>query len=129
MPVQEDLEPFVESQMSMLTESPYPAELLPDARRSLESTPLAETFPAFSSVVADATGNLWVREYEYPREKRPAPLWSLFDPEGRILGFVETPKNLGIGEIGEDYILGWTRDELGVEFIHVWPLDRSTGGR
>ncbi|WP_420462085.1 hypothetical protein [Candidatus Palauibacter sp.] len=127
-PRQADLEPYVEAQMSMLTESPYPAELLPDARRSLESTPLAETFPAFSSVVADATGNLWVREYDYPREERPAPLWSVFDPEGRILGLVETPRELAIRRIGEDYVLGWTRDDYGVEYIQVWPLDRSAGG-
>ena len=76
-PVQADLGPFVEAQMSMLSESSFPAEMLPDARRSLESTPLAETFPAFSRIVADATGYLWVREYNYPREERPAQLWTL----------------------------------------------------
>ena len=30
-----------------------------------------------------------------------------------------------IYEIGEDYILGHSMDELGVESIQVWPLDRS----
>ena len=34
-PVQADLGPFVEAQMSMLSESSFPAEMLPDARRSL----------------------------------------------------------------------------------------------
>lgn len=128
VPVQADLEPFVEGQMSMFAQSPYPPELLPEVRRSLEATPLAETFPAFSSFVADAAGHLWVREYEYPREERPAVLWSVFDPEGRMLGFVETPRDLGIREIGEDYILGWTWDDYDVEYIQLWPLDRSTAG-
>ncbi|WP_419948434.1 hypothetical protein [Candidatus Palauibacter sp.] len=128
-PEDEDRTPYVEEQMSMLTGSSFPAELLPDARRSFESTPLAEAFPAFSSIVADAAGNLWVEEYEYPREERPSRLWSVFDPAGRILGFVETPRRIGIGEIGEDYLLGRTSDEFGVEFIHVWPLDRSAAGR
>ncbi|WP_419935324.1 hypothetical protein [Candidatus Palauibacter sp.] len=32
---------------------------------------------------------------------------------------------LGILEIGEDYLLCSTRDDFGVEFIQVWPLDRS----
>ncbi len=111
--------------MSMPSESGLPAEMLPDFRRSLESTPLAETFPAFSVILTDATDHLWVQEYEYPREERPAPLWSVFDPEGRMLGFVETPRRLGILEIGEDYLLCWTRDDYGVEYIQVWPLDRS----
>ncbi|WP_419941903.1 hypothetical protein [Candidatus Palauibacter sp.] len=127
-PVQADLGPLVEAQMSMLSESSFPAEMLPDARRSLESTPLAETFPAFSRIVADATGYLWVREYDYPREERAAPLWSVFDPEGRMLGFVETRRRLGILEIGEDYLLCSTRDDFGVQFIQVWPLDRSATG-
>ncbi|WP_419166246.1 hypothetical protein [Candidatus Palauibacter sp.] len=127
-PVQADLGPFVEAQMSMLSESGFPAEMLPDARRSLESTPLSETFPAFSRIVADATGYLWVREYDYPREERPAQLWSVFDREGRMLGFVETPRRLGILEIGEDYLLCSTRDDFGVQFIQVWPLDRSATG-
>lgn len=32
---------------------------------------------------------------------------------------------LEIYEIGEDYILGHTRDEMDVEYVQVWPLDRS----
>ena len=32
---------------------------------------------------------------------------------------------LGILKIGEDYLLCSTRDDFGVEFIQVWPLDRS----
>ena len=49
---------------------------------------------------------------------------TVFDAEGHVLGFVETPEGLEIHEIGEDYILGRVKDELGVDFIQVWPLDR-----
>ena len=96
-----------------------------EVRRGFESVPVAEHFPAFESIMTDALDNLWVREYEYPGEERPAPLWTVFDPEGIVLGFVETPRGLRIYEIGEDYILGHTRDDLDVETIQVWPLDRS----
>ena len=41
------------------------------------------------------------------------------------MGHVETPKELEIYEIGEDYILGHARGELDVEYVQVWPLDRS----
>ena len=40
-------------------------------------------------------------------------------------GFIETPAGLVIYEIGEDYILGKVLDELRVEYVQLWPLDRS----
>lgn len=123
-PDEADLAAYVEWQMSAL-ESVLPASALPEARESLESTRLAETFPAFASIMSDAVGHLWVQEYDYPREARPAPLWSVYDPEGRLLGFVETPRNLALHEIGEDYILGSTSDDFDVEYVQLWPLDRS----
>lgn len=88
---------------------------------------IAETFPAFSWVMSDAAGYLWVKEYQPPREQRPVPLWTIFNPEGRVLGFVETPVGMNIWEIGEDYILGHVEDELGVEYVQVWPLKRWVG--
>ena len=127
-PTQADLEPYIEEQLAMYATIPdLPPAIAEQARKSLGSTPLAKTFPAFSTILSDAAGNLWVREYDFPREERPAPLWTVFDPEGRVLGFIETPKGLRIGQIGEDYILGHARDELDVEYIQVWPLERSGG--
>ncbi len=127
-PTQEDREPYIEEQLAMYATIPdFPPEMVEQARKSFESTPLAEAFPAFSRVLSDAAGNLWVREYDFPREERPAPLWTVFDPEGRVLGFVETPRGLHIREIGEDYILGHYQDELEVEYVQVWTLERSGG--
>ena len=96
-----------------------------EARRRYRSTPVAERFPAFTSLVIDAVGYLWVQEYEVPGEERPGSLWTVFDPEGRVLGFVETAEGLQIYEIGEDYILGHAMDELDVESVQLWPLERS----
>ena len=86
--------------------------------------PLPESFPTISAIEVDLLGNLWVREYNLPGEEGRA-LWSVFDPDGLVLGFVETPPELVIYEIGEDHILGKVRDELGVEYVQVWGLDRS----
>lgn len=101
------------------------AEERESALRSRLSRPVADQFPAFVSVMSDAQGHLWVQEFEPPDEELPGVIWTVFDPEGRALGFVETPEELEIYEIGEDYILGRTTDELDVEYIQVWPLDRS----
>ena len=96
-------------------------------RRRFQSVPIAEHFPAYGAVMSDRAGYLWVREYDFPLEERPAPLWTVFDPDGRVLGFVETPKDLRIFEIGEDYVLGMYRDELGVQSVQLWPLGRGGG--
>ena len=120
-----DRDHYVEQQLALWADRP---DQLQGIREAAEATPLAKTFPAFRSALGDAAGHLWVREYDIPGERRPAPLWTVFDSGGRVLGFVETPKGVAVLEIGKDYILGRTVDDLGVESIQVWPLDRRPPG-
>jgi len=125
-PTPDDVEAYIESQVAqsrLRATEPEKQRL----RRQYQSVPVAEHFPAFASVMSDAVGHLWVGEYEFTEEERPPRLWTVFDPEGRVLGFVETPEGLWIHEIGEDHILGTIFDELDVEHVQVWPLERSDG--
>lgn len=131
VPTEADRPFFVDEHMALLgTFVNAEGDPMPEAYREehfrpfLESRPLAEHFPAFSTVMADVAGHLWVREYDLPREERPVPLWTVFDPEGRVLGFVETPAGLDILQIGADFILGRVKDEFEVEYVQVWPLVR-----
>lgn len=117
------VEGFIEARASRLVDE----EAREQRRRGYESVPVAEHLPAFGSVIADALDHLWVEEFVPPGEERQGVLWSVFDPDGRILGFVETPEELEVYEIGADYILGQVEDELGVESILVWPLERVEG--
>ena len=121
-PAAEDLDAYIEDRRIRYNETDLSA---------YRSVPVAEYFPAFGGgqgprdIVTDAVDHLWIREYDLPREERAAPLWTVFDPEGHVLGFVETPAGLVIFEIGEDYIVGISWDELDVEYVQVWPLERS----
>lgn len=99
-------------------------EQLELTREGYKALPLVESFPAFRALLVDGVDHLWVREATLPGVDRPAPLWTVFDPEGRVLGFIETPDGLTILEIGADYILGRVTDDLGVESVQVWPLER-----
>lgn len=107
-------------------------EALEQVRQTMGDIPLPETLPAFAALVTDALDHLWVREFrildgefEIPgQEVSEGPLWSVFDPDGHVLGFVETPLDLRIYEIGADYLLGHTTGELGVESVELWPLAR-----
>ncbi|WP_419167831.1 6-bladed beta-propeller [Candidatus Palauibacter sp.] len=96
---------------------------LPDEDRisnlnAVRDMPLVESWPAFSEILSDRAGYLWVREYR-------TAAWTVFDPEGRVQGLIETPPDLRTFEIGEDYILGWVYDELGVEYVQLWSLSRE----
>ena len=90
-----------------------------------DGMPLPETLPAFATVMADALDHLWVREYPVPGRDTPSPVWTVFNPEGRVLGFVETPPRLLVYEIGADYVLGRWFGEPGVVQVQVWPLRRE----
>ncbi len=95
----------------------------PEALDAVGDMPLVETLPAFAQVLVDRLAYLWVREYRLPGEADR--LWTVFDPEGRVLGFFEMPGSFSVEEIGEDYILGTREDALGIEYVESWPLDRS----
>lgn len=90
-----------------------------------DDMPHPETFPAFGTVMSDALGHLWVREYAVPGQPGLQRLWTVFDPEGRVLGLVEMPEGLFVDEIGADYVLGRGLGNLGVVQVQMWPLRRD----
>ncbi len=95
-----------------------PPDRRTESLRAVKDMPLAESYPAFSGILSDRLGHLWVQE-------RWSSVWTVFDQEGRVRGLVETPSGLRIFEIGQDYVLGLARDELGVEYVQLWALERG----
>ena len=91
--------------------------------REMEGMTPVEFYPAFSSLQSDPLGYLWVQEYSPP--SGDPSLWTVFDSQGRVQGFVEMPVGIEVYEIGIDHVLGKTTDELEVERVRLWPLDRS----
>lgn len=117
----------VDAMLNAFIEAEQPEEVIEMFRPAYDEVPIVGSFPAFRALLADALGHLWVREYTPPDIERPAPLWTLFDPEGQVLGFVETPADFEVFEIGADYLLGRATDEIGIERIQVWELERVGG--
>ena len=54
-------------------------------------------------------------------------LHDVFRPDGVYLGTVKLPHDLRITEIGADYILGVVRDEMDIQYVWMYGLDRSGG--
>jgi len=97
-----------------------------DWRQTLErmflDMPIPATMPAFDGLQVDGQGNLWVGEYRRPSD--PQPRWTVFAADGHVLGTVETPPGLTIHQIGDDFILGTWEDEMEVEHVRLYGLDR-----
>lgn len=89
-----------------------------EERQRTESYP--ELLPAFGAVAMDADGNLWVEEYHF--DWADVRRWMVFDSELRLLGTVEMPGEFIVHQIGSDFVLGYSWDELDVEYIELYEL-------
>jgi hypothetical protein len=99
-----------------------PPEQHPSIRQSLEEMPAPDTKPAYGGMLSDATGCLWVSEWTYSPEF--PSYWTIFNEGGQWLGEVEVPERFYPWVIGEDWILGVEQDELDVEYVVLYPLER-----
>ena len=108
--------------------------------------PVVDSLSIAESFFLDDQGFLWVRrspvgddegrrwellappDFEEPSGHvvwLPSGLHDVFRPDGVYLGTVKLPQDLDVMEIGMDYVLGVARDELGVEYVQVYGLDRG----
>ena len=90
---------------------------------TLDAWVYAEEVPYFGSILGDPDGNLWVQDYSTPFFLNRT--WSVFDPSGQWLGEVQMPEGLRVTDIGEDYIMGITMDDDGVQGLQSYKLDRG----
>ena len=96
-------------------------------------------FPPIGSLLADAEGYLWVMEWSAEASgETPGPWrglvapdqWSVFSPEGRWLGVVPAPPGFLCSNrgppcwMGRDFFLGVKRDEMGIERVEGYRIDR-----
>jgi hypothetical protein len=98
-----------------------------EIRQSIEEMPLPDFLPAFAGLHSDEAGNLWVERSRGPGD--PIPVFDVFDPDGALFGEVRLPVSLEVLDIGDDYLLGLFRDELEVEYLRLYPLQRPMTGR
>jgi hypothetical protein len=92
-------------------------------RRVLREAKVPATKPAWDQLVVDAAGGAWIRHFALERDA-PAT-WSVFDAEGRWLGEIGMPVHFEVKEIGADYVLGTWTDELGVEYVRLYDLEKG----
>ena len=98
-----------------------------------------EHYPLFGRLLADEAGYLWVMAYPVLLEpisswrlervyaflvEEGGARWRVLGPAGRVVTELRTPPGLFPLEIGEDYVLGVSMDELDVQAVQLHRLVR-----
>jgi hypothetical protein len=105
-----------------------------DSEWHLDIMILPDLHTAFDRLYVDRVNNLWVRHrhpryyntHEFLGVRFPyAWTWDVFDPTGRWMTTLTMPVAFEIHDVGEDYILGIWRDEMDVEYVRMYSLDRG----
>ncbi len=86
-----------------------------------------ETIPPYQELIVDSEDHLWVMHFHPPSHVGPTR-WSVFAPEGHLLGIVEMPDGFIARQIGRDFLLGVWRDELDVPYVRMYGLERLRMG-
>lgn len=129
---EEDHRRFIQARAEAFADDPRAEFFL----RTFRSQPVRETMPAFGRsglvddrlpwLLVDPDGRIWVLDYlAFPEE---TPTWSVYDPDGRLVGELRTPVGLALLYAGEDRVVGLRRDELGVDHVAVYDLPASMRG-
>lgn len=85
----------------------------------LDQVPLPEVWPAWSELHLDRSHNAWVGE----ESDGATRAYRVFEPDGTFLGRVALPL-MGVLEIGEDYVLGVRRDDVDVQHVQLFTIDK-----
>jgi hypothetical protein len=117
----EDTELYIEQQIEEWGEEGLPRQAL---ELMFADMPFPEKMPAYREFRVDAEGNLWVQEYLRPSDDRPR--WTVFDPEGAMLGEIEMPPRFEMFQIGSDFVLGLWRDDLDIEHVRIYELVKGS---
>ena len=109
-------------------------ERMTEAHR--RAAPIPERLPAHQGLMVDRAGNMWVQEYPVERNRSIPERWFVIDTAGVLRYSVRLPVTVlpywilrWRGEIGDDYVLGTHRDELGVESVRMYVLRKTPRAR
>lgn len=122
--VRPEIDGWVQNRLTEITDQAERRRAREAVDQYLRESALPEVMPAYSDLIVDANGNLWVRDYQPPWELGSAP-WSVFGPEGEWLGIIHLPYRFRPTDIGSDYVLGVWQDELDVEHLRLYALRRE----
>lgn len=100
-----------------------PPQMMQGKRTLMDVMPFPSTFPAIDTIAVGEGGSVWIRPYAPIGSPVTPERWMAFDPAGRYSGVGELPAGFTLLDIGSGYLLGVTRDELGVESVRLHAIE------
>jgi hypothetical protein len=100
-------------------------DILERALSVLSDAPTAESFPMVDQIVVDDGRRIWIRRYVSEYSDQDNQTWLVFDTSDAPAGSLTLPRNLTVKAVYGDRIVGVWRDELGVQTVRVYGIDRS----
>lgn len=94
-------------------------------RQALEAAPASDTRPAFTDILIDPSGAVWLQLHRGESEQDQPQEWLVLDADGTWLGTVGIPDRFTVSDITMGAVLGVWRDELDVEHPQVLRLTRN----
>jgi hypothetical protein len=94
-------------------------------QQAFEDAPASDTRPAFTDILIDPSGAVWLQLHRGESEQDRPQEWLVLDAHGIWLGTVEIPDRFTVSDITMDAVLGVWEDELDVEHPQVLRLTRN----
>ena len=112
---------------SVAARSDDPAATRQWLRERYDGVDLPDTKPTWVDLRTGPAGDLWLREYAQAADGPER--WTVFDSAGAWLGTLTMPERFDLHQVGADLVLGVARDELDMEVVELYPLDRGHGSQ
>ena len=87
------------------------------------SAPYPPHLPTFEWLHVDPDGSIWAGQRRYGAGGDMNEFF-VFAGDGRYLGIVEVPAKLSVLQIGADFILAQFSDDLGVQYVHLYGIQK-----
>ena len=100
----------------------------------LDLMPLPELFPPYAGLLVADTGEIWVGDYPgqvglwgLTEEEPPMPerSWLILMPTGEITGLLTTPTGFEPHAVRDGLVWGVHTDELNVESVRAYAIERD----
>ena len=78
--------------------------------------------PTFSALISTEDGEVWVRASEGPDAE--TAVWTVYGPTGEAIATIDTPVDLTVLDVDRTHVVGKRTDELGVETIWTYIIER-----
>jgi len=103
-------------------DSPVPMESRGPIRGAVEALPALEAGSPPRILRVTRQGRIWASPTYQPSPS--ASTWTVYDLDGRAAAMVEIPARFEPHDIGPDYVLGRYRDELELNYIRLFRLEK-----